>query len=712
MSKIFYLQESNSNSEYKFEARLDGEEKVYPFISNSELKNICSIYGDWREKINKLIKPRKLGTRSYSTFSETRDIEQRKRRQQKGNTLVKRVPTEKEMNKRFDACIRSHKNMQATFEAIFNEHEIIEWMKSEINNNDEEVKVIIRSKDINIINIPWQNEKIWNALEDKKLKNFFVGLDLSNEIYDNGQVVDQNPYVTTENPRILVILGSEKDTNNKPINIEVDRKEFEKLRTELEKRNSDIYIQIEQPSRQELKQLLQKDWDIIYYGGHSATDDDDGKIVLRDNEIAISELSEYFQTSLENKRLKLVVANSCDGIGIAKVLRNCGLPFALVMRESIPDSYAHKFLRYIIQSFMIGVPLSQTVRLSRPFFGIAFDQKYQLPGASLLPLFSLNSEHINELDFPILKLEGVNEQTLEMNALAESAKSRLTVSDHKISELELLQLYAKFLRHKNIVEDPNDDNTYHINDWNQITSQIKRDKFKAKHDDKTVIWEIDFFVDIDGQKVKWGAGFVNIETGQSELLLDTRPAMWTGKQLDINGEKRDWLKIGSSLRLPTEKYQPKKTTFTTIALYLLDEEYRKFAVSDDAPLNCKAKQVEDFGGWLKDENRKKFQREFAILSSRNSNTSEELLKEALSKVPFGRARESIGISEFDIDTAIGTETDTEKYPWRPLSQIMEAEKWDDKFCKKLIDEGVSKDRWDEIFVPDKIIIRKATRALP
>ncbi|BAQ66950.1 adenylate cyclase (plasmid) [Geminocystis sp. NIES-3709] len=649
------------------------------------------------------------------------------------NEVNDRSISPQEQTKRKQECHKSHSDLQNLLENLFDNHEITEWMIEELEaNDDDDVKVVIHSNNDDTLMIPWQNEKIWTALDNKSLRKFFVGLDLSEEDFDENQIYDANNY-TNNDSRILVILGSEKGANNKRINTNVDRKEFEELKKELEQINSSIYIQIEQPSPQELEVLLQEDWDIIYYGGHSITEEDDGKIDLKGGSISISKLKEYFKTLLKNQRLKLFIANSCDGIGIAKVLRRCGLPFALVMRESIPDSYAHKFLTYIIQSFLIGVPLSQTIRLSRPFFGMAFDQQYELPGASLLPLFSLNYRHINDLDLPIINLKGVNEQTLEMNALAEAAKSRLTVSNHEISELQLLQFYADYLRHKNIVEDPNDNNTYWINDWNLISSRIKEhksqahrddkkerklqaddtnkkeDKPQAHHNDKNVIWEIEFLADVDGQKLKWGAGFVNIKTGDSELLLDTRPSMWTGKPFIVNEEKLKWLKIGNNLDLPTEEYRPQEITFTTIALFLLDEEYKKYASSVDS---CEAKEIKNFGGWLKDENRKKFQREFAILLWQNPNANEELKKEllrqSLSKIPFGLARESLSINQFTIDTDINS--GKKQYPWKPLTEIIEKEKWDEKFCQKLIDKRVSKDHWSEILIPDKIIIRKATRA--
>ena len=59
-------------------------------------------------------------------------------------------------------------------------------------------------------------------------------------------------------------------------------------------------------------------------------------------------------TAPNAKRLKLVIFNSCDGLGFAQQFANLGLPYIIVWHEAVPGKIAQDFLKYFLRSFSGG----------------------------------------------------------------------------------------------------------------------------------------------------------------------------------------------------------------------------------------------------------------------------------------------------------------------------------------------------------------------
>jgi hypothetical protein len=140
--------------------------------------------------------------------------------------------------------------------------------------------------------------------------------------------------------------------------------------------------------------LWERDWEIIFFAGHSGSDSSLNTGYLKINateRLTISELKYALERSIANG-LKLVIINSCDGLGLAAELIAIQLPQAIVMREPIPDFVAQKFLAYLTIAIASGKPLYLAVREARERLQ-GLEDKY--PCATWLPVLYQNPANID-----------------------------------------------------------------------------------------------------------------------------------------------------------------------------------------------------------------------------------------------------------------------------------------------------------------------------
>lgn len=100
--------------------------------------------------------------------------------------------------------------------------------------------------------------------------------------------------------------------------------------------------------------LCDNSYDLIFFAGHSKSggNKEKGQFFLYENvSISIEDLKYSLTKQVENK-LKLVIFNSCDSIGLAKQLADLNLPAIIAMRNVIPDEVAPKFLDYLLTSLI------------------------------------------------------------------------------------------------------------------------------------------------------------------------------------------------------------------------------------------------------------------------------------------------------------------------------------------------------------------------
>ena len=129
------------------------------------------------------------------------------------------------------------------------------------------------------------------------------------------------------------------------------------------------------------------------------------------------------------------------------------------------------------------------------------------------------------------------------------------------------------------------------------------------------------------RRITWGVAMANVKTGFSELLLDNRPFVWCGDEVKVGNRIIRKVRLPRGIRL-TEK-----------AIDSLLEACREFPG---------VQEVSNFGGWLKDTNLTIFKHEYLKLKRKGVLEEDRILLQALLETPFGKARNSMGISEFEI----------------------------------------------------------------
>lgn len=241
-------------------------------------------------------------------------------------------------------------------------------LRSQLNPS-EEVQVIIETDDDLLQRLPWQH---WDFFKDYRQAE----IALSPLEY---QPPDQDlPKVPRSRIRILAILG-----NGAGINIQEDRRLLENLPDDAET------VFLVEPKRQELDRWLwdEAGWDILFFAGHSRTEEQIGQIDINPNEsLTIDQLSNALRRAIE-RGLQMAIFNSCDGLGLARNLADLHIPQMIVMREPVPDRVAQEFLKNFLRAFSSGKSLYASVREARERLQ---GWESDFPCASWLPVICQN----------------------------------------------------------------------------------------------------------------------------------------------------------------------------------------------------------------------------------------------------------------------------------------------------------------------------------
>ena len=261
------------------------------------------------------------------------------------------------------------KQLEGLINSWLNSQEFLltkEWLYRELNP-DEEIRVIIETKDYQLQQLPWH---LWRFFTDFPLAE--VALSAS----ESGKVPLRSG-TTSGKVRILAILG-----NSTGINVAADRRELEAL-PEVE------LVLLDKPTRRELNEQLwdKQGWDILFFAGHSQTIEETGQIYLNQTEsLTIPDLKCALQNAIAGG-LQLAIFNSCEGLGLARDLGELKIPQLIVMREPVADTVAQTFLRYFLASFAQGESLYLAVREAREKLQ---GWETEFPGASWLPVICQN----------------------------------------------------------------------------------------------------------------------------------------------------------------------------------------------------------------------------------------------------------------------------------------------------------------------------------
>ncbi|MEL6938946.1 MAG: CHASE2 domain-containing protein [Cyanobacteria bacterium J06598_1] len=190
--------------------------------------------------------------------------------------------------------------------------------------------------------------------------------------------------------RILAVIG-----HSQGLDIQTDQNLLNRLP------NAEVKF-LTQPDRPTLDEHLwdPQGWDILFFAGHSITkaaksprSPKGSKGYLHINEtdvLTIEQLKNALRSALTHG-LKIVIFNSCDGLGLAQSLADLQISQVLVMREPVPDKVAHAFLKSFLTVFSQGSPLILAVREAREKLQ-GLETKY--PCAAWLPTLYQNPAEI------------------------------------------------------------------------------------------------------------------------------------------------------------------------------------------------------------------------------------------------------------------------------------------------------------------------------
>jgi CHASE2 domain-containing sensor protein len=255
-----------------------------------------------------------------------------------------------------------------------------EWRK--------EIIVTIRTEDELLKQLPWH---LWDVFDESRAE-VVCSLGTWQPPQQITPEIQQNSIDRIVN--ILAIEGGGED-----IQAAAEKEIWQSLETKYHVR----VTWLERPRLQAFELLWQQKWDLLYFAGHSNTQDaanlgEKGCIYINESEyITLGELKKTLAVASANG-LKLAIFNSCDGFGIAEDLSHLNIPIAQVvfMRERIPNNIASQFLDFFLTAFTKGKSLSSSVREARIKLKEVSESKKYLPGIGLMPVISVN---INE---PIL----------------------------------------------------------------------------------------------------------------------------------------------------------------------------------------------------------------------------------------------------------------------------------------------------------------------
>jgi AAA-like domain/CHAT domain len=250
--------------------------------------------------------------------------------------------------------------------------QIVEQRLRETLDVKDSVEVLLRTNDRRLHRLPWHR---WDFIERYPHAEVSIG--------SMPQLIAQlarPPHLV----RILAILGDRQG-----IDIEADRQLLANLP------QTDVVFLVE-PSRQEVySHLWEQTWDILFFAGHSNTEQQQGRIHLSAGEsLTIDELRYGLRRAivggavpLEQRGLQLAIFNSCDGLGLAYELEQLHLPQSIVMREPVPDRVALVFLKQFLSTFAGGGSLHSSVRQAREYLQ---GWEGEFPCASWLPIIFQN----------------------------------------------------------------------------------------------------------------------------------------------------------------------------------------------------------------------------------------------------------------------------------------------------------------------------------
>ncbi len=230
----------------------------------------------------------------------------------------------------------------------------------------DEIRVVITAESDSVLQLPWC---LWHFFDD------YARAELALSPPDYMRSLQIAPTKPQRRIRILAILGDRQG---------IDTAQDQAILQQLP--DTDLTFLVE-PSRSQITQQLWEDrWDVLFFAGHSSSQEH-GQIQVNPTEaLTIDQLKYGLRKAIE-QGLKLAIFNSCDGLGLARALADLHLPQVIVMREPVPDRVAQAFLKHFLAAFSQGRSLYLSVREAREKLQ---DLESDFPCATWLPVICQN----------------------------------------------------------------------------------------------------------------------------------------------------------------------------------------------------------------------------------------------------------------------------------------------------------------------------------
>ncbi|GET44333.1 CHASE2 domain-containing protein [Microseira wollei] len=217
------------------------------------------------------------------------------------------------------------------------------WLNSESFRNidqrlrtqldpDEEIRFIIETNDNLLRRLPWH---LWKFFEDYPKAE----IALSAPEYRQPHRLLTKRY--GNKVRVLAVFGDRTG-----IDLEQDRMFLSQLSHRVE---TEFLVE---PQPENLDDRLRQDWDILFFAGHSSSQEQGLLRLNKTDSLTLDKLRHALKRAI-GRGLQLAIFNSCDGLGLVKSLEELHIPQVIAMREPVPDAIAHVFLKYFLVAFFL-----------------------------------------------------------------------------------------------------------------------------------------------------------------------------------------------------------------------------------------------------------------------------------------------------------------------------------------------------------------------
>jgi energy-coupling factor transporter ATP-binding protein EcfA2 len=201
--------------------------------------------------------------------------------------------------------------------------------------------------------LPWRKWDVLRGTENLAL--VFGAYNLSPSLITSAQNATANIIRTV---RIVCIIGDKGGETGLGTQKDIQ------LIDDLPGAKVDFFIE---PKRIDFNRFWDEPLDILFFSGHSWSKQgkDSGLLSINpDDSLDLAEIKKTLKAA-KGQGLKIAIFNSCDGLGLAEVLKGIGIPVVVFWSEPVADIVAQRFLEYFLKAFTRGKTLPASIQEAR-----------------------------------------------------------------------------------------------------------------------------------------------------------------------------------------------------------------------------------------------------------------------------------------------------------------------------------------------------------